>query len=73
MSSSPLMAIALPASRAAVGMVMVLAAAEVRTRPPAVVKVAAVMGSRVGAGAERTMEARQKRNRPWGETVQWRI
>ena len=62
------MAIALPARRATVGMVKVLAPA-VRTRPPAAVK-ARLAGSKKGAGAAEEvwrMTARERATKPWGE------
>merc|ERR550539_1043563 len=60
--SSPLMTMALPARRAAVGMVAVAVPA-VRTRPPAAVN-ATLTGSMMGAGApetERRLEKKQKK------------
>ena len=50
MSASPLRARALPPSRAPVEMVVVPPAAPVSTSPPAVEKLAAVIGSKKGRG-----------------------
>ena len=72
MRTSPLMAMALPASRVAVGMVITLVPA-VRTRPPAAVK-ARLAGSKKGSGAGagaaeavRRKQARASATKPWRE------
>merc|ERR1712126_78652 len=67
LTTSPLTARALVAGSAAVGTVMVAAEAVVRTRPPAVVKEAAVIGSNVGAAlveSSRQREAIAMRTKP---------
>ena len=60
-----------PRTRAPVGMVATVPAAEVRTRPPAVVKVAAVRGSKRKIGWATVMLRRQTAkvtaNKPLGE------
>ena len=65
------MAARAPRARVAVGMVVTVPAAEVRTRPPAVVKAAVEMGSRRKTGWATVMLNRQTAkviaNKPWGE------
>ena len=68
MSSSALAAAALPRMRVEVGMVRAEPEAAVSTRPPAVVKVAAEMGStkKIGcAEADTRQTARVKAIKPW--------
>ena len=59
MSRATFLAIRPPATRVPVGMVATVPAAEVRTRPPAVVKEAAVRGSRNTIGWATVMLTRQ--------------
>ena len=66
-----------PRARVAVGMVVTVPAAEVRTRPPAVVKAAVEMGSRKTIGCATVMLNRQTAkviaNKPWGGKIQIKL
>ena len=71
MSRATFLAARAPSARVEVGMVATVPAAEVRTRPPAVVKEAAVRGSRKTMGWAMLMLRRQTAkviaNKPWGD------
>ena len=70
MSRATFLAARAPSARVEVGMVATVPAAEVRTRPPAVVKAAVLMGSRKKTGWATVMLNRQTAkviaNKPWG-------